>query len=123
LTSIRLVYCSSSRTSRDADSNSFAPMRPVVLRGATKVTGVNYDKLVKKGDRIVQKPHFRMNGESPHIAECEWVLRERALDARDFRSLEGAQTTNTTRRARNHKSGDLVDVFSTQLNVSSSSAT
>ena len=31
----------------------------------TKVTGVNYDKLVEEGDCIVQKPHFRMNSESP----------------------------------------------------------
>ena len=30
----------------------------------TKVSGVNYDKLVEEGDRIVQKPDFRMKGES-----------------------------------------------------------
>ena len=30
---------------------------------STKVTGVNYDKLVEEGDCIVQKPHFRMNSE------------------------------------------------------------
>ena len=78
---------------------------------ATKVTGVNYDKLVEQGDRVVQKPHFRMNGESPHMAGCEWVLRDRHLDARDSLSPEGPQTAYTTCRARNLKSSDVVDVF------------
>jgi hypothetical protein len=38
---------------------------------ATKVTGVNYDKLVQEGDRIVLRPHFRMNPDSPHIDACD----------------------------------------------------
>jgi hypothetical protein len=58
---------------------------------ATKVTGVNYDKLVEEGDCIVQKPHFRMNSESPHIVSCEWVAQERASNG-------SIQTTDTPRR-------------------------
>jgi hypothetical protein len=77
---------------------------------ATKVTGVNYDKLVEEGDCIVSKPHFRMNSESPHIAGCEWVAQERALQQLD--SVNG-----NTHRGRSHrdfrrlKSSDLVAVF------------
>ena len=89
---------------------------------ATKVTGVNYDKLVEQGDRVVQKPHFRMNGESPHTAGCEWVLRDRHLDGRDSLSSEGQQTGYTACRARNLKSGDLVDVFLPSVHGSSSNA-
>jgi hypothetical protein len=41
---------------------------------ATRVTGVNYNKLVEDDrDRIIVKPHFCMNPETPHDAACEWV--------------------------------------------------
>src|SRR6478672_9929612 len=55
---------------------------------ATKVTGVNYDKLVEEGDCIVQKPHFRMNSESAHIAACEWVAQERGRQ--QLQSMNGS---------------------------------
>ena len=49
---------------------------------ATRVTGVNYDKLVEdERDRVIVKPHFRMNPETPHSTACEWVARERAWEA------------------------------------------
>ena len=76
----------------------------------TKVTGVNYDKLVEEGDCIVQKPHFRMNSESPHIAACEWVVQERALQQLDLIS-GNTQRRRAHRDFRRLKSSDLVAVF------------
>lgn len=78
---------------------------------ATRVTAVNYDKLVEdERDRIVVKPHFRMNPETPHYAACEWLARDRALEVVESSDAE------PDRRARVHgfrhlKSSDLVDVF------------
>ena len=43
-------------------------------QNATKVTGVNYDKLVERGDSFVLKPHFRANADSEHLATCEWSV-------------------------------------------------
>ena len=77
---------------------------------ATKVTGVNYDKLVKEGDRIAVRPHFRMNPESPHIDACEWVVRERALEPLDSVSAH-TDRTGQHHRFRRLKSSDLVAVF------------
>ena len=52
------------------------------VANATRVTGVNYDKLVEdERDRVVVKPHFRMNQETPHSTECEWLVRERICGA------------------------------------------
>ena len=48
---------------------------------ATKITGVNYDKLVEEGDCVAIRPHFRRNPDSSHIDVCEWVLRERSFEA------------------------------------------
>jgi hypothetical protein len=79
---------------------------------ATRVTGVNYDKLVQDDrDRIVVKPHFRMNQDTPHSTQCEWVARGQLLDVRN------ALDTEPTRRAgvngfRRLKISDLIDVFS-----------
>jgi hypothetical protein len=78
---------------------------------ATRVTGVNYDKLVEDGrDRVVVKPHFRMNPETPHNAECEWVARERLFEGPDS-SGESQPWHGEGRRFRHLKSSDLVDVF------------
>jgi len=78
---------------------------------ATRVTGVNYDKLVEdERDRVVVKPHFRMNPETPHNPGCEWVARDRRFETLECpdgippRHGEG-------RRFRRLKSSDLVDVF------------
>src|SRR5258705_3839725 len=46
---------------------------------ATKVTGVNYDKLVEEGDCIVLRPHFRFNPDSPHADACERIASENAF--------------------------------------------
>ena len=77
---------------------------------ATRVTGVNYDKLVERGDHIVQKPHFRANPHCSHIGECEWVVRERELQTppsdRELQHGRGSQ-----QRFRGLKSSDVVDVF------------
>ena len=76
----------------------------------TKVTGVNYDKLVEDGrDRVVVKPHFRMNPETPHSAACEWTARERALKGLD--SHGEPQTRGRAHHFRHVKSSDVVDVF------------
>lgn len=85
-----------------------------VCRGtnATRVTGVNYDKLVEDDrDRIVVKPHFRMNQETPHSPDCEWVVRERILDGRTSSDNEPTRggDMNGFRRL---KTSDLIDVFS-----------
>ncbi|MCC6611635.1 MAG: hypothetical protein IT515_18435 [Burkholderiales bacterium] len=75
------------------------------------MTGVNYDKLVEdERDRILVKPHFRMNPETPHSVGCEWVARERAEEAADARDREPAQRRGM-RSFRNLKSSDFVDVF------------
>jgi hypothetical protein len=78
---------------------------------ATRVTGVNYDKLVEdERDRVVVKPHFRMNPETPHNPGCEWVARERLFEAPDS-SGEIPPRHGEGRRFRRLKSSDLVDVF------------
>ena len=76
------------------------------------MTGVNYDKLVEgERDRVVVKPHFRMNQETPHSSECEWVARERALEVLDSSDAESEQR-DRAHGFRHLKSSDLVDVFS-----------
>src|SRR5262245_1465215 len=76
---------------------------------ATRVTGVNYDKLVED-ERVVVKPHFRMNPETPHNPWCEWVARDRLLQALD--SLDGVPLRHREgRRFQRLKPSDLVDVF------------
>jgi hypothetical protein len=77
---------------------------------ATKVTGVNYDKLVEAGDCIAVRPHFRMNPDSPHIDACEWVVREKALRRPDGVSGH-AQPRARYQRFRRLKATDLVAVF------------
>ena len=77
---------------------------------ATKVTGVNYDKLVEEGDCFVQKPHFRANAESLHIAACDWVARERALLRLDSANVD-TQPRSPHRGFRRLKSDDLVAIF------------
>jgi hypothetical protein len=71
--------------------------------------GVNYDKLVEEEqDRVVLKPHFRMNPEAPHDPRCEWVARERLFEAPD----PGVPPRQReARRFRRLKSSDLVDIF------------
>lgn len=84
-----------------------------VCRGAnaTRVTGVNYDKLVEdERDRVVVKPHFRMNPETRHSPACEWMARERALKAPDCSDAE-PDRQGRAHHLRHLKSGDLVDVF------------
>ena len=78
---------------------------------ATRVTGVNYDKLVEDDrDRIVVKPHFRMNQETPHSPECEWVARERLLNVRASRDTEPTRSSGAN-GFRRLKVSDLIDVF------------
>lgn len=78
---------------------------------ATRVTGVNYDELVEdERDRVVVKPHFRMNPGTPHDAACEWVARDRALEVLDSSSGE-PERLGHARSFRHLKSTDLVDVF------------
>src|SRR5581483_5730517 len=75
----------------------------------TKVTAVNYDKLVAEGDQIVLKPHFRMNPQSPHIEACEWLAREKLIAQRD---APDADERKPGRPGFRHlKSGDLVDMY------------
>jgi hypothetical protein len=77
---------------------------------ATKVTGVNYDKLVEEGDCIVVRPHFRMNPDSPHIDACQWVAREKAFQRLD--SVRGdTEPRRPRQRFRRVKSSDLVAAF------------
>jgi hypothetical protein len=77
----------------------------------TRVTGVNYDKLVEDGrDRVVVKPHFRTNPETPHSAACEWMMRERALEALNSSGGE-PKTRRRVRHFQRVKSSDVVDVF------------
>jgi hypothetical protein len=77
----------------------------------TRVTGVNYDKLVEDGrDRVVVKPHFRTNPETPHSADCEWMMRERVLEALNS-SGGDPQTRGQAHHFRHVKSSDVVDVF------------
>jgi hypothetical protein len=81
------------------------------VANGTRVTGVNYDKLVEDDrDRVIVKPHFRMNPDTPHSPACEWVARERAWEAL------GCADVEPDRRGRAHhfrhlKASDLVDVF------------
>lgn len=78
---------------------------------ATRVTGVNYDKLVEdERDRVVVKPHFRMNPETQHDPGCEWVARDRLFEALDPPD-EMPSRLGEGRRFRRLKSSDLVDVF------------
>ncbi len=82
---------------------------------ATKVTGVNYDKLVEdEHERVVVKPHFRMNPETPHSPACEWVARERASAALDCSDAE-LNSRGRAHHFRHLKSSDLVDVFMPSL--------
>ena len=81
------------------------------VANATRVTGVNYDKLVEdERDRVVVKPHFRMNQETPHSTECEWIALERILDVTDSADAELEQR-GRAHGFRHLKSSDLVDVF------------
>jgi hypothetical protein len=81
------------------------------VANATRVTGVNYDKLVEvERDRVVVKPHFRMNQETPHGTECEWVARERASEVLDSSDAESEQR-GRAHGFRHLKATDFVDVF------------
>jgi hypothetical protein len=78
---------------------------------ATRVTGVNYDKLIEdERDRVVVKPHFRMNPETPHNPGCEWVDRERLFEASDPPG-ELPPRHGEGRCFRRLKSSDLVGVL------------
>jgi hypothetical protein len=82
---------------------------------ATRVTGVNYDKLVEdERDRVVVKPHFRMNPETPHDAACEWVARERAVEALGCSDAE-PDGRGRTHHFQHWKHSDLVDIFMPSL--------
>lgn len=77
----------------------------------TKVTGVNYDKLVEELDQYV-KPHFREN--TKHIADCEWVEFEEALTEFDDEPGGGAggqDEPGGPERGGNAKSSNVVDIF------------
>jgi hypothetical protein len=76
---------------------------------ATKVTAVNYDKLVVEGDQIALKPHFRMNPQSLHIEACEWVAREQWMALRDAPDPDERKPPRA--RFRHLKSVDLVDIY------------
>ena len=81
------------------------------IANATRVTGVNYDKLVEdERDRVIVKPHFRMNLETPHSTECEWLARERAIEALDSSDAE-LELRGRAHGFRHLKSTDLIDVF------------
>ncbi len=78
---------------------------------ATRVTGVNYDKLVEdERDPVVIKPHFRMNPETPHHDACDWLARERAFEVPEH-SDETPERGGGGRHLRHLKSSDLVDIF------------
>lgn len=78
---------------------------------ATRVTGVNYDKLVEDGlDCIGVKPHFRMNQETPHDPGCEWVARERILQLRAAWDTDPTRSGGTNGLQR-RKISALIDVF------------
>lgn len=89
---------------------------------ATRVTGVNYDKLVEDDrDHIFVKPHFRMNQETPHSPECEWVARERLLDMRTSLNTEPTRSRGMN-GFRRLKTSDLIDVFSPSISTASVTA-
>jgi len=71
-----------------------------------------YRKLVRvERDRVIVKPHFRMNQETPHSTECEWLVRERTFEVLDSSAAEPEQR-GRAQGYRHLKSSDLVDVFS-----------
>lgn len=77
----------------------------------TKVTGVNYDKLIEENDFFL-RPHYREN--TPHIATCEWVEREQASkelrdEAQD--KAEREEETQSTSQSRAKKSSNIVDIY------------
>jgi len=76
---------------------------------ATKVTAVNYDKLVAEGDQIVLKPHFRMNPRSPHVEACEWVARERSSGLREAPDANERKPNQVG--FRHLKRSDLLDIY------------
>ena len=81
---------------------------------ATKVTGVNYDKVVENSPGIVIRSHFRMNSKSQHISACEWMMRQGG-------EAEGGSRVRDQRHAgdvsRGRKTNDVVDVFLPQARV------
>lgn len=76
----------------------------------TKVTGVNYDKLIEENDQYV-KPHFRENTE--HLPDCEWVELEAALTELKKETDDDPGKESYARRARRKrpKTSDVVDIF------------
>ncbi len=78
---------------------------------STKVTGVNYDKLVEESDQYV-RPHFREN--TKHITDCEWMDLEQALseleDEQGDEPDEGDEPGAHGWR-RNAKTSNVVDIF------------
>src|SRR3954468_2052839 len=76
---------------------------------ATKVTAVNYDKLVGESDHVVFKPHFRMNPQSQHVQACEWVVRERSIVKRDGPDADERKLPRAG--FRHLKSVDFVDIY------------
>src|SRR5262245_53574079 len=87
---------------------------------AASVPGVHFDKLVEdRRDRVVVKPHFRMNPETPHSPACEWVARERALQVPGCSDPE-SDGRGRARHFRHLKSSDLVDVFMPALRETTS---
>lgn len=78
---------------------------------ATKVTGVNYDKLVEESDQYV-KPHFREN--TDHIDDCEWIELEMALNELREESRRSSKHKTDPRRPgkrKSLKSSNIVDIF------------
>jgi hypothetical protein len=77
----------------------------------TKVTGVNYDKLVEESEQYV-RPHFREN--TKHITDCEWMELEQALteleDEQGDEPAIGDEPGGPGRR-RNVKTSNVVDIF------------
>ena len=89
---------------------------------ATRVTGVNYDKLVEDcRDRIVVKPHFRINHETQHSPECEWAARERLLGARTTLDADPTRGSGVN-GFRRLKTTDLIHVFSPIFSTASLTA-
>lgn len=78
----------------------------------TKVTGVNYDKLVEETDQYV-RPHFRENTE--HTPTCEWVELEIALHElkgeRGTRGRDDGGNDEAHGIGRGRKTSNVVDIF------------
>jgi len=82
-------------------------------KARTKITGVNYRKLIEEGDKFV-RPHFRKH--SDHIPDCEWVERDEAIrELKEEADNSIDQIVVSVGRSKTPKSTDVIDVFEPYL--------